>query len=113
MPDPPAEETFSRFARAFGSPLTAIQGSVRMLMLLTQVIPLYYDADARSRGYIETIDRQGQPARFPLMTIPMVIVTNEDRTIEHPGQIADIAAELKHRAKSIPGSIILRDRRGG
>ncbi len=78
-----------------------------------QVIPLYYDADARSRGYIETIDRQGQPARFPLMAITMVIVTNEERTIEHPGQIADMAAELKHRAKSIPGSVILRDRRGG
>lgn len=77
-----------------------------------QVIPLYYDAEARARGYIETLDRQGRPSRFPLMTITLVIVSNEHRRIEHPGQIGDIAAELKRKAKSLPGSTILRDRRG-
>jgi len=76
-----------------------------------QVIPLYYDAEARARGHIESLDRQGRPNRFPLMTITLVIVTNEQRTIEHIGQIADIAAEVKGKAKTIPGSTILRDRR--
>jgi hypothetical protein len=59
-----------------------------------------------------TKDRQDRPAQFPLMTLTLVIITNQRRTIEHPGQIGDIAAELKHKAKSIPGSTILRDRRG-
>ena len=78
-----------------------------------QVIPLYYDAEARARGYIECEDRHGQPVRFPLMTITQVIISNERRHIEHPGQIADIAAELKRKAKTMPGSTILRDRRSG
>lgn len=76
-----------------------------------QVIPLYYDADTRARGFIETLDRQGRPSRFPLMTITLVIISNEHRTIDHPGQISDIAAELKRKAKSMPGSTILRDQR--
>jgi len=77
-----------------------------------QVIPLYYDSETRARGYIVTPDRQGRQTQFPLMTITLVIITNERRAIEHPGQVGDIAAELKHKAKSMPGSTILRDRRG-
>lgn len=76
-----------------------------------RVIPLYDDADARARGYVETTDRQGRPAHFPLMTITVTIITNRDRAIEHPGQASDIAAELKRHAKTIPGSTVLRDRR--
>ncbi|MGC8960510.1 MAG: response regulator [Chloroflexia bacterium] len=83
----------------------------RVVEEFDQVIPLYYDAEARSRGYIETLDRQGRPARFPLMSITLVIVTNEQRTLQHPGQVADIAAELKRKAKTIPGSVVFRDRR--
>jgi len=72
-----------------------------------QVIPLYYDAEARARGYIEAIDRQGQPARFPLTTISLVIVSNEEHEIDHPGQLVDLITELKQQAKRIPGSSIL------
>jgi len=83
----------------------------RVVEEFDQVIPLYYDAEARARGYIETLDRRGRPTRFPLMSITLVIVTNEHRTLRHPGQVADIAAELKQKAKMLPGSVILRDRR--
>ncbi len=83
----------------------------RVVEEFEQVIPLYYDAEARARGYIETPDRQGRPARFPLMSITLVIVTNEQRSLQHPGQVADIAAELKRKAKTIPGSVVFRDRR--
>lgn len=76
-----------------------------------RVIPLYYDAEARARGYIQGEDRQGRTVRFPLMTISQVIVSNDRRRIEHPGQIADVAAELKRKAKTMPGNTILRDRR--
>ncbi|MBN1485597.1 MAG: response regulator [Chloroflexia bacterium] len=76
-----------------------------------RVIPLYYDTEARRRGYIEELDRQGRPAQFPLMTITMVIISNQQRRIEHPGQISDIAAELKKKAKALNGSTILWDQR--
>jgi DNA-binding response OmpR family regulator len=76
-----------------------------------QIIPLYYDAEARGEGFIEALDRQGKLIRFPLMTLTMVIVTNEHRRIEHPGQIADISVELKRQAKTIPGSTVFEDRR--
>jgi PleD family two-component response regulator len=83
----------------------------RIVNEFEQIIPLFYDAETRARGHIVTQDRQGRPAQFPLMTLTLVVVTNDRRTIEHPGQIGDIAAELKHKAKSTPGSTILRDRR--
>lgn len=83
----------------------------RVVEEFERVIPLYYDAEARERGYIETLDRQGRPTRFPLMSITLVIVTNEQRSLQHPGQVADIAAELKRKAKTIPGSVVFRDRR--
>lgn len=72
-----------------------------------RVIPLYYDAEARARGYIDILDRYGQPNRFTLMTITLVYVTSGDRSFAHPGQLIDQITELKLRAKQIPGSTVL------
>lgn len=73
-----------------------------------RVIPLYYDAEARARGYIEALDRQGRPARFPLMTMTVVIVTTDGRSIVHPAQLVDLMLGPKQQAKQTPGSTIVR-----
>jgi len=72
-----------------------------------QVIPLYYDAEARARGYVEGVDRKGQLARFPLITMTVVVVSTDGHTIEHPAQLVDLIAEPKQRAKQMPGSSIV------
>jgi diguanylate cyclase (GGDEF)-like protein len=70
-----------------------------------------YNAEDRARGYIESADRQGELRRIPLMTIAAAIVTNEHRQLYHPLQIAQIAAEVKHYLKTLPGSNYGYDRR--
>lgn len=78
-----------------------------------KLIPLYYDEEARRRGYIQERDRQGRMARFPLMTLSIAVVTNVNRKITHAAEVADIAAELKRIAKKTPGSVYVKDRRKG
>ena len=73
----------------------------------------FYDADARRKGYIGGKERGGQPARFPLVTASVAIVTNERRTLTHVAEIAQIGAELKGWAKSHGGNRVVRDRRTG
>ncbi len=75
------------------------------------VIPGYYAPDDRMRGYLEMIDRQGDLRRVPIISLGAAIVTNEQRPLEHPLQVAQIAAELKRYLKTLPGSQIAFDRR--
>ncbi len=49
--------------------------------------------------------------RFPLMTISIAIVTSEQHKVSSPVKIAEIAAELKDHAKTIPRSIYVVDKR--
>ena len=49
--------------------------------------------------------------KFPIMTISVAVVHNTYRKIEHPGKVAQIAAELKTYAKSMEGSNYVFDRR--
>lgn len=74
-------------------------------------IPESYAAAARKRGYIEAEDRQGVRVRFPLTSVAIAIITNEHRKLEHPAQVAALAAELKKIVKAHPGSHFAFDRR--
>jgi len=71
---------------------------------------LYCDEDIQ-RGYIVTSNRQGQIMKFPIMSISLAVVTNESRELISHIQIAEIAAEIKKKAKSLPGSTYVKDRR--
>ncbi|GAE89454.1 GGDEF domain-containing protein [Acetivibrio straminisolvens] len=76
----------------------------------TKTKALYCEEDLR-RGYIVTSNRQGQVMKFPLISISFAIVTNEVRELISHIQISEIAAELKKKAKSMPGSSYVKDRR--
>jgi diguanylate cyclase (GGDEF)-like protein len=73
-----------------------------------RLIPLYYDKRDRERGYIETLDRYGEMRRFPLMTVSIAAVTRTSQVPTH-ADLATTAAELKKRAKAIPGTAYVRD----
>jgi len=76
------------------------------------VIPDFYDPDDRGKGFIDSVDRRGNHERFPIMSLSIAVVTNEHRTISHPGDVSKIASELKKVAKSRPGSVYVKDTRG-
>jgi diguanylate cyclase (GGDEF)-like protein len=71
---------------------------------------LYSPKDLR-QGYIETRDRRGSLNRFPIMSLSIAIVSNEDHKIHNYAQIGETAAELKRYAKSVAGSVYIKDKR--
>jgi GGDEF domain-containing protein len=72
-----------------------------------RIIPLYYDAEDRKRGYIDAEDRFGERRRFPIMGVSVVALICDGRFKDH-AEASRAAAELKKRAKSYPGSKYLR-----
>lgn len=76
-----------------------------------QMIPSMYAPEDRMRGYIESADRLGELRRVPLIGLGAAVVTNEYRTLTHPLQVAEIAAEVKRYLKTLSGSQIAFDRR--
>ncbi|MCW2278874.1 EAL domain-containing protein [Heliophilum fasciatum] len=61
---------------------------------------LYLERD-RQAGYIDGRDRQGNPCRYPVMSISLSVVTGR---FAHVSQIGEVAARVKKRAKQQPGS---------
>ncbi len=71
----------------------------------------FYKDEDKARGYIIAKNRQGQVTQVPLIGIAIAVLTNELRVFTHVGQIGQVAAELKHFAKSQGGSVYVKDRR--
>jgi signal transduction histidine kinase/DNA-binding response OmpR family regulator len=72
-----------------------------------QLIPLYYNRDDRNRGYIEAKDRFNTLRRFPIMSVSIAAVTlGDDQTF---AEVAVRATDGKKLAKSLPGSVYVRD----
>jgi len=85
--------------------------SQEVIRLFDARIPEHYEPADRERGAIISTDRQGNVHEFPIMTISIAIAHNTYRNLDHPGKVAQIAAELKKYAKSMEGSNFVFDRR--
>ena len=83
----------------------------RIISEFDQTIPYYYDEADRRRGYIVAKDRKEVEQNFPLMTVSIAVVTNEKRPFQSVEKIAELAAQLKHYAKTFPKSIYVIDQR--
>lgn len=70
-----------------------------------------YNAQDLRQGYIETRDRRGTLNRFPIMSLSIAIVSSEQRTLDNYAQIGEAAAELKRYAKSLGGSVYVKEKR--
>jgi diguanylate cyclase (GGDEF)-like protein len=71
-----------------------------------------YSQEDLDRGYIETVDRRGRLNRFPIMSISIAIVnSNEKHRLTNYAQIGETAADLKNVAKSVSGSLYVKDKR--
>ena len=75
-----------------------------------KILDLYNDDD-KERGYIISKDRQGNTAKFNVIGISIAVVSNEHRELVSTAQIAEIAAEVKKKAKAIQGSNYVIDKR--
>lgn len=64
-------------------------------------IKLLYNEEDIKRGYIITKDRRGHEMKYPIMTVSIGIVVNEDHRFKSPLEIGEVAAELKAVAKNM------------
>lgn len=64
----------------------------------------FYNSTDRKNKCISSVNRQGQPQKFPLMSMSIAVVTNAKRKFTHHGEIVQVAAEVKKYAKKIEGS---------
>lgn len=71
-----------------------------------------YDPADLAHGALVAKDRQGVTQRFPLVGVSIGVVTNLRRPITTMEEVSAVAAEVKHKAKSIPGSSYYIDQRG-
>lgn len=72
---------------------------------------MFYDDEDRARGFIESVDRQGTPRRFPLLSISIAAVLSTNHDFTHYGQYSTAANEVKKKVKQMEGSNYLVDRR--
>lgn len=96
---------------AITSPENSEQFCMLVIDQFDEEIPSYYRPRDRKKAYIQSFDRQGNLQKFPIISISISIVTNENREIKHHAKVAQIAAELKKYAKSFEGSVFVKDRR--
>jgi PleD family two-component response regulator len=93
-------------------PATAIAETCEEIVsIFDSLVPFQYSEQDRRAGYYFGKDRRGQLHRVPLMTVSIGIVTNERRNFTHPGQVSELATEMKSYAKTLPGSVFVVDRR--
>ena len=75
-------------------------------------IPDVYDDADRRQGFIETLNRHGDPQRFPIVAMSIGVATTQRRTYSHYAEAVAIAAEMKTFAKNTVGSSWAVDARG-
>ncbi|MBN2326998.1 MAG: diguanylate cyclase [Candidatus Omnitrophica bacterium] len=68
------------------------------------LIPYQYDEHDRNRGCIASKNRQGEDMLFPIMTVSIGIVTNQNREISNYLMMTELAAEMKEYAKQLSKS---------
>jgi GGDEF domain-containing protein len=78
-----------------------------------EVAPTWYDPEDAVRGFIEGEDREGNPHRFPLLTVSIGAASTAVRPLSHRAEAVAIATEMKALAKRTPGSRLEVDRRSG
>ena len=97
------------------TPEKSVEISEAICEQLDKNIETFYNEQDRKGKSIISYDRLGNQQEFPLVSISIAIVTNEKKELTSTPQIAQIAAELKHFAKTKPhgklGSNYVKDRR--
>ncbi len=73
----------------------------------------FYNKEDNTRGYIVGKNRQGKRTSFPLASISIAVVTDNEKKIDSFIKVGEIAAELKEYAKSNAGSVCVFDKRVG
>ncbi len=81
------------------------------LRYFDRLIKSFYDEGDRGKDGILSFDREGMEKLFPFVSVSMAVIECEEDTTASLKSISEKAAQLKRYAKSISGSIVVKDRR--
>lgn len=97
----------------FISPISGIRPLCEeIISRFDMVIRNFYNDDDLEAGGIISTARSGETRKFPVMSISIAVVMNEEKRYKHYGHASQEATEIKHYVKSIEGSNYMIDRRG-
>ncbi len=82
-----------------------------MAIFDASIAQFYAEEDRQNQG-ITLESHSGEPKRYPLMTITIAAVNNDEKKFESHRILAERAAEIKRYLKQSEGSNFLSDRRG-
>lgn len=71
----------------------------------------FYSFEEHEFGWIEVLDRNGEPQKFPFVGISVGIASSSIRRFTHYGEAVSVATEMKQYAKGRVGSAYALDRR--
>jgi diguanylate cyclase (GGDEF)-like protein len=78
-----------------------------------QLVPTAYPAEDFVRGEVEAADRAGNKRSFPLVSLSIACVVQQNGHYHHVGELSRAAAEIKGFVKKMQGSNYMIDRRQG
>ena len=74
-------------------------------------MPQLYEEEDRARGSVRVLNRRHEPEDFPLMSVTTAHATYDPVTGMHLAQLDDVLRELKEYGKSLPGFVVVSERR--
>lgn len=77
----------------------------------TALVADIFDEREKDLGYYIATNRKGQEEKFPLMGIAIAVVPTDSARMNHFGKVAQVAAELKKKAKKSGESCYVVDQR--
>lgn len=77
------------------------------------IISDLFNEQDKLKGYYIGLDRKGLAEAFPLLGVSIAVVPTDNPQMQHYGRVAEVAAELKTKAKKTGKSCFLVDRRKG
>ncbi len=92
-------------------PRNSVAACEYLIEQFNKMLCRFHTPEECRRGFYLSCDRQGNTQEFPLLSLSIGIVSTEIHHITSFAEVSSIASDLKKRAKEIPGSSIVRDRR--
>ncbi|MBS4006925.1 MAG: GGDEF domain-containing protein [Clostridium sp.] len=83
----------------------------KIVRYFSRLVKAFYDNEDCKDGKICGYDRDGNQKSYPFMSISLVVIGSSEDMKTDPKSISEKVAQLKRYAKSVPGSIIVKDRR--
>ena len=74
-------------------------------------IGYFYSEEDNDNGFIKLPNRRGKLEKYPLMTITVAMISNKYKKYSTVLELGEDGAAVKKKAKTIPGSTFLENRR--